>query len=103
MSRSRKKSYYSTDHKVKVTRKKKRIASKKVRRDKDFSTNGAAYKKKYESWDICDYRCRWTKEKAIESWYEEESDHFHGYPWRHKEFGTLERWLSYWAKCVYRK
>lgn len=103
MSRSWKKSHFVVDHKVKTTKEKKKFANKRIRQDKNFDTNGAAYKKRFESWDICDYRYIWTKEEAIKSWYEEESPHYTGYAWRHKRFGTLEKWLSYWAKCVARK
>ena len=103
MSRSRKKSHYVVDHTARTTKRKKRFANKTLRQDKNFDVSGSAYKKLYESYDICDYRYEWTKEEAIQSWYEEESSHYKGYAWRHKEFSSLEEWLSYWAKCVVRK
>ena len=46
----------------------KTIASKAVRsklKHPDFEiANGNAYKKEYESYDIADYICRWTKNYA---------------------------------------
>lgn len=57
----------------------------------------------YPQWDICDFWWTWTKEEAIEKWYEEESEHYTGYAWRHNEFGTLEKYLNYWEKSVKRK
>ena len=103
MSRSRKKSHFVVDHTAKTTKKKKRLANKTVRRDKNFDMSGSAYKKRYPSWDICDYRYQWTKEEAIQEWYNEESDFYKGWAWRHSRFSSLEEWLSYWAKCVARK
>ena len=103
MSRSYKKHPYITDHTARSTKIKKRFANKTIRQDKDFDINGSAYKKRYCSYDICDYRQFWTKEEAIEDWYAEESDGYDHYAWRHEEFKTLENWLSYWEKCVKRK
>jgi len=103
MSRSYKKSPYIVDHHVKTTKERKRFANKTIRQDEDFDISGKAYKKRTESWDICDYRWRWTKEEAISEWYKEESACYEGVAWRHDSFNTLENWLNYWAKCVRRK
>lgn len=103
MSRSYKKHPYVTDHHVKTSKKRKRFANKTIRQDKTFDMNGSSYKKRYCSWDICDYRYQWTREEAIKEWYEEESDHYDGYAWKHKRFSSLEEWLNYWEKCVKRK
>ena len=103
MSRSRKKSPWITDHHVKTSKQQKRIANKTLRQDKNFDISGSAYKKRYEPWDICDYKWLWTREEAIEEWYAEESPHYERYAWRHSRFASLEEWLSYWEKCVKRK
>lgn len=103
MSRSRKKSHFVVDHTARTTKKQKRLANKTVRRKKDFDVSGSVYKKIYPSWNICDYRYPWTKEEAIQEWYNEESPYYKGRAWRHSEFASLEKWLSYWEKCVSRK
>lgn len=100
MSRSRKKSPWIKDH----NKGQKRIANKILRQDKNFDISGSAYKKKYDSWNICDYRWLWTREEAIEEWYAEEAPHYEGrYAYRHSYYSSLEEWLSYWEKCVKRK
>ena len=103
MSRSFKKYPIIVDHTAKTTKIKKRFANKTIRQDKDFDISGSAYKKRYESWDICDWRWAWTREEAIKEWYDEEADHYKGYAWRHDRFSSLEEWLNYWEKCVKRK
>ena len=103
MSRSRKKSHWIVDHHAKTSKEQKRIANKKLRQDKNFDINGSAYKKRTESWDICDFRWAWTKKEAIKEWYDEEAPHYNRFAWRHARFSSLEEWLNYWAKCVQRK
>lgn len=103
MSRSYKKRPFVKDHHARTTKEKKRFANKTIRQDRDFDISGSAYKKRYCSWEICDYHWRWTRKDAIEEWYEEESDSYKDYAWRHKRFQTLENWLLYWEKCVKRK
>ena len=103
MSRSLKKSPWIVDHHAKTSKERKKYANKTIRQDKNFDISGSDYKKRSESWDICDYRWLWTKEEAIQSWYEEESEYYTGYAWRHEKYASLEEWLSYWAKCVKRK
>ena len=80
----------------------KRIASHAVRRKKDFSSNGADYKKVFESWNLNDYISYYSKEDAIKAWYDEESSHSTS-QWRHKKYGTLEKWLKAWEKMALRK
>jgi hypothetical protein len=55
MSRSRKKHPIRKDH----CKGEKREANRKVRRTLDVS-DGKAYRKIYESWDISDWRYRWN-------------------------------------------
>ena len=66
--------------------------NRQIRRDKyaEFSTPGA-FKRHRPHWHSWSYI--WTKEDAIKDWYEKE---------RSGSF-TLEEWLNYWARCVYRK
>lgn len=102
MSRSYKKSPRIKDH----NKGQKRLANKKLRRNKNKYTlmQNGEYKKHYEQWEICDWNWLWTKQDAIDSWYEEEDPCYDWIPWRHKEFKTLENWLNnYWAKIAYRK
>lgn len=56
MSRSRKKTPYSTDNSGKDL---KRVANKRIRRllkNPDIDLRYKSYKKAYPSWDICDFR-----------------------------------------------
>ena len=103
MSRSYKKNPVVTD-KSSGTKLMKRIANRRVRRslknDEDMPAR-LQHKKMTESWDICDYRWRMTREDAI-NWYEyaiehKASDYFK------KRYPTLEAWLEYWEKCYRRK
>lgn len=75
----------------------KKFANKKVRHAKNLP-NGKAYKKVYESWDICDYKYLWTRKDAIEDWLSSKPN-----SWKRKHFKTLEDYLKYWEKCVKRK
>lgn len=107
MSRSYKKNPYVTDQ-SQGTKSMKRIANRRVRRrvknDEDMPAR-LPHKKMTETWDICDYRWRMTREEAIQ-WYKKEYKH-------HKNDGTLDRflryypsleaWLKYWEKCYVRK
>ena len=75
----------------------KRYANKKVRHTKNIP-NGKAYKKFFESWDICDYRWIWTREDAIRNFEQAPAN-----SWIKNHFETLEKYLIYWEKCVKRK
>ncbi len=100
MSRSYRKFHVVKDH----NKGQKKVANRKVRRTNKLKPiKRGNYKKMYPQWDICDYYWCWTKEEAIAEWYEEESEHYKGTAWRHNKFGTLKKWLNYWAKCVQRK
>lgn len=80
----------------------KRQANKKVRQEKDFAKNGKSYKKVYNTWDVHDFVSRYTQEDAIRDWYEEEQIKGSS-PWRHKKYGTLEKWLIAWRKMMINK
>ena len=101
MSRSYKKFPVVKDH----SKGQKQLANKKLRRNKNkyILMQRGEYKKHYEQWNICDWNWYWSKQDAIDSWYEEESPYYTGVAWRHKNYKTLENWLSYWAKISYRK
>jgi len=101
MSRSYKRFYVVKDH----NKGQKQLANRYLRRNNNklYPFKGGNYKKFYPQWDICDYCWIWTKEEAIEAWYEEESEHYKGYAWRHDKYQTFKKWLNYWEKCVKRK
>ena len=104
MSRSYKKNPYVTDHTRKVSKKNKRIANHSFRQQiakvEDMPAR-TAHKKMTESWNICDYRWRMTREDAIR-WYENEMKH-EASTYFKKRYPTLEAWLKYWDKCYRRK
>ena len=90
----------------------KKMANKHVRRHvMELPNKGKAYKKLFETWDICDYRWSWTKEDAIAEWYKYKSNaenginpyYRHYNSWFMKQYPTLEEYLKYWEKCVKRK
>lgn len=94
MSRSYKKTPYCGDAKGK---KKKRLANHKVRQylknNDDVVLRGGAYKRLYETWDICDYYWivtweKWAGIKPHNNWgYEEEEPDYE------EEF---RRWWRYY-------
>ena len=94
MSRSYKKTPVCKDSPSKSS---KRFANKKVRRTLDIP-NGGSYKKCYESWDISDWACIWTKEDAIRDWNRKAASLN-----RQSRYETLEEYLQYWEKCAKRK
>ena len=107
MSRSYKKNPYVTDHSS-STKMKKRLANRTVRQrlknDEDMPAR-PQHKKMTETWNICDYRWRMTREEAIQ-WYNEQLE------WQKskgsltyflKRYPTLESWLKHWEKCYRRK
>ena len=103
MSRSYKKNPYVTDR-SQGTKPMKRLANQKFRRkiacDEDMPAR-PAHKKYTESYDICDYRWRMTREDAIR-WYQNEMEH-EASEYFKKRYPTLEAWLKYWDKCYRRK
>jgi len=52
----------------------KRQANKRVRKDWTLA-NGGAYRKRFESWDICDYRFLFFSRRSAKEYYEEK-------PWK---------------------
>ena len=103
MSRSYKKNPFVTDH-SQGTKSMKRIANRVVRRrlknEEDIPTR-LKPKKMTESWYICDYRWRTTKEEAIVWFKEEVQNNPNGYFAIH--FPTVEDYLKYWEKWHRRK
>ena len=92
MSRSYKKHPIITDH-SKITRYKKREASKKVRRTKDIA-KGNTYRKIYDPWNICDYKLRttWKEELHI-------TESKLGRPLTEKEKQELKKqWTKYYRR-----
>ena len=67
MSRSRKKHPVITDKAQKWA---KKDANKRVR-NTDEITNGSNYKKHFNSWDICDYKCWIGFTSKIKQWWKE--------------------------------
>lgn len=104
MSRSYKKNPYVTDHTRKTSKKNKRIANHSFRQQvaklEDMPAR-SQHKKMTDSWNICDYRWRMTREEAIQ-WYENEMK-FEASNYFKKRYPTLESWLNYWEKCHRRK
>ena len=105
MSRSYKKNPYVTDH-SQGTKSMKRIANRTVRRrlkeDEDMPAR-LKHKKMTESWDICDYKWRTTREEAIQWYYEMMNRNDYRSEYWKKYYPTLESYLNYWEKCHRRK
>lgn len=105
MSRSYKKNPWITDHKRKTTKNNKKIANRIFRRklkgcEELPSLNH--HKKITESWNICDYKWRMTREEAIH-WYESKEKDYEASAYFLKRYPSLESWLNYWEKCHRRK
>lgn len=103
MSRSYKKNPWVTDHKRKTTKQSKRLANKTFRRKIGRENDMAArpqHKKYTDSYDICDWKMRMTREEAI-NFYLYECDDFN--PYIKRRYPTLKSWLNYWEKCYHRK
>lgn len=97
MSRSYKKHPFITDHTRNSTKSKKRFANKTFRNKIKYNEEIAIqpqFKKYFCSYDICDYRWRWTKQEAY-------LDYVNGklstYIYEH--YPTVNDWLNYWRKC----
>lgn len=110
MSRSYKKSPWSTDGSPRETKKNKRIAASRIRNldpeslDMEVLSGKSARFKKIngDTYDIHDYKSRWTKEEAIAA-FENEKDPTDPRS-RHSIYGTLENYLNeVWAKSCKRK
>lgn len=108
MSRSYKKNPWVTDHKCNSTKVNKRIANRIFRRklkNCDVLPTLTHHKKITESWDICDYRWRMTKQEAID-WYNEQLEwhkNHNSLSYFLERYPTLESWLKEWEKSFRRK
>ena len=98
MSRSYKRNPVCTDGKPHSTQESKKFANKRVRNTDfdDLPRKGKGYKKVYESYDIHDWRNRWTEEEAKKDWERSRKRHY----WFNK---TFKEYMNYWAKCCKRK
>ena len=76
----------------------KRFANKKVRHIEELPKKGNAYKKCFESYDICDWKWEWTREEAINEYESADENSY-----IRKRYETLEKYLLYWEKCTKRK
>lgn len=95
MSRSYKKNPWVTDHKAGTTKDTKKFANKTVRHKKNLPSGKAAYRKVFESWNICDYKYMWTWEEAKKKWEEsDKDDHIK------RRFPDLKSYYRYWLKCT---
>lgn len=110
MSRSYKKSPWSTDGSPRTTKENKRIAAGRIRNldpesldSEALSGKSARFKKiNKDTYDIHDWRSRWTREEAIDA-FENELNPEHPRS-RHSRYGTLENFLNeVWAKSCKRK
>ena len=104
MSRSYKKHPFVTDGYGGDKKQSKRIANRKVRRKVKNSEDMPArlqHKKMTESYNICDYKWRMTKEEAI-TWYLYHAQ-YKASTYFLKRYPTLDAWLNYWEKCHRRK
>ena len=93
MSRSYKKNPWVTDHKAGTTKETKKFANKTVRHRKNLPS-GKAYRKAFESWNICDYKYMWTWEEAKKQW--EKGDNVY----LKRRYPTLKSYYRYWLKCT---
>lgn len=77
----------------------KRMSAKAVRRSSE-QANGSAYKKRYCSWNICDYRIfEGTFESCLEKWKKLwKNAHF-----LQKHFPSWKAAYRYWLKCYKNK
>lgn len=102
MSRSYKKSPFVTDNKRKRSKKVKRSANKTFRKKIKQSNSmprKPQHRKYTDSWDICDYRMRMSKEQAVEYY----NRYVQFYETFFERFPTLNEWLEFWEKQYIRK
>lgn len=93
MSRSYKKNPVYTDGSPGTTQESKKFANKKVRNTDDIPMKGNAYKKVSESWEIHDYKNRWTWEEAKAAWERGDNEYLR------EHYPTLKEFYRYWIKC----
>lgn len=102
MSRSYKKNPVVTDNKG--SKYGKRQANQRFRRQINLDDDMPArpqHRKYTQSWDICDYKWRMTKQEAIEWYYTNMK--YAASSYFKKRYPTLKAWLKYWDKCYRRK
>lgn len=85
----------------------KRYANKAVRHYKDLPAyKSKAYKKVFQSYDICDYFFYTPREEIIELWEREESELAVGAApnrqWLHAKYSSLQECLDNWWTRVYK-
>lgn len=66
MSRSRRKPYVTQGYGSKYRAHYKKLANNAVKNTKEAPANGNAYKKEFNSWDICDWKFHVPNERK---WY----------------------------------
>ena len=95
MSRSYKKNPIATDGHANSTKESKRFANKRVRKtlDENSPKKGSFYKKLFCSYDIHDWKNRWTWNEAKESWEKGENTYLKN------KYPTLKEFYRYWLKC----
>jgi len=103
MSRSYKRNPVYTDrtHGAKYW---KRVSNKKVRKSNNVFLKGNKYKKIYNSWNIHDYISRWSKEQALDYYYN--SIIFRNGKWIYiyDKYKSEKEFLDkYWKKYQFRK
>lgn len=67
--------------------------NRRIRYDRLATFPNSSFKRRDSHWNNWNYR--WTKEEAIQEYYEEERIR--------DRYPSLEEWLNYWAKCTLRK
>lgn len=102
MSRSYKKNPVVTDGSSGSTQHSKKIANRKLRRhlnNSDELLQGSKYKRHSESYEIHDWKFRYTWEDAkeyYEIYYDRED-------WIRKEYPTIKDYYRWWVKTYRRK
>lgn len=91
----------------------KRIVAQRLRRipvdseESEILVNSpSAFKKiNHDTWDINDYISRWSKEQAIEDYYNNINKRsYHSYYYNfYEKYPTLEDYLEFWERCMIRK
>lgn len=76
----------------------KKLANRRVRRALiDLPRKSKAYKKIYESYDICDYISRWSRQDAlVDYWYGRRAVYWQSHY-------TEEEFINFWARACRRK
>ena len=98
MSRSYKKVAVSKDRGSRHTKRRfrcKTLANRSVRRARGVM-NGGRYKRLFDSWDICDWRCYLTETQLKDDW--EKGDEF-----LHGNFRTYAAAYRWWYTSYKRK